>query len=143
MNTSDAGISLIKGFEKFEPQEYKDFAGYPSIGYGHKIVPGDNFPPFLTEQDATALLCRDLVTYEACVNNSVEVDLTQDQFDALVSLCYNIGCHAFDNSTLLKDLNAGNTQAAANQFKSWCHAGGLVSDILLARREKEQTLFLT
>ncbi len=73
---------------------------------------------------------------------SVTVPLNQNQFDALVSLTYNIGSGAFNNSTLLKKLNKGDYQGAADQFLVWNKAGGKVMKGLVRRREAEQALFL-
>jgi hypothetical protein len=72
----------------------------------------------------------------------VKVPLTQNQFDALVSLVYNIGQTAFSNSTLLKKLNAKDYQGAADQFLRWNKGGGKVMKGLVRRREAERALFL-
>ncbi|WP_312069487.1 lysozyme, partial [Acinetobacter sp.] len=78
----------------------------------------------------------------ASVNNLVKVPLSQNQFDALVSLTYNIGSTAFKNSTLLKKLNAKDYAGAADQFLRWNKGGGKVLKGLVRRREAERALFL-
>ena len=85
---------------------------------------------------------NDLKAFEQTVNNTVKVPLNQNQFDALVSLAYNIGSTAFKNSTLVKRLNEGNYKAAANQFNVWVNAGGKRMQGLVNRRAAERTLFL-
>jgi lysozyme len=137
---------LIAGFEGFSPKAYADPPGQIvtySIGYGHQIVPGDGFDKgsTISESDASALLSADLETYASCVNNAVEVDLTPSQLAALYSFCYNEGCHAFQNSTLLKDVNAKNFDDVTSQFARWDIAEGTVSTALVDRRAKEAALF--
>lgn len=141
MNTSDNGIAIIKEFEGFEPQVYKDIVGIPTIGYGHVVQPGEVFG-ILTEENATALLKTDLVPREQSVNDLVKVTINQNQFDALVSFVYNLGSNALKNSTLLRKLNGGDFAGAADQFLSWCMAGGKPVAGLKKRRGLERDLFL-
>jgi lysozyme len=96
----------------------------------------------ITEQEAEDLLKEDVSKFEECVNQAVEVDLTQDEFDALVSFSFNVGCGAFMGSTLLRLLNAGNKQAAAQQLLRWDKAGGKVLAGLARRRAAERQVFL-
>lgn len=144
MKTSGNGISLIEQFEGFSPTAYPDGAGY-SIGYGHQIIPGDGLTTasVLTQSQALALLMLDLAQREAAINSLVTAPLNQNQFDALVSLVYNIGIPAFQASTLLKDLNAGDYSGAAQQFGAWIYAGGQIVAALQTRRAQEQALFQT
>ena len=83
------------------------------------------------------------VNFESAVYENVKVGLNQNQFDALVSLTYNIGIGAFSKSTLLKKLNAGDYKGTSNQFDVWVNAGGKRLDGLVKRRAKEKALFLT
>jgi lysozyme len=85
---------------------------------------------------------HDLKIFERAVNGAVKVPLTQNQFDALVSLSYNIGVGAFKKSTLLKKLNSGDYKGAANQFDVWVNAGGKRLAGLVRRRAIEKKLFL-
>jgi lysozyme len=81
--------------------------------------------------------------YEAAVRQAAKVLLEQHQWDALVSLCFNIGPAALARSSVIRHLNAGNRQAAADAFRAWNRAGGRVLEGLRRRREEERVLFLT
>lgn len=146
METSDTGLQLIEGFEAYRGYPYKDMAGWWTWGYGHKRVGDEPMPTFISQPDAVALLRRDIVQYEAAVNNNVKYPITQDQFDALVDFTYNLGVADFETSTLLKLLNSGDIAGAANEFPKWDHArvNGQEVEVpgLLARRMQERTLFL-
>ena len=83
----------------------------------------------------------DLKKFESAVNTAVVVPINQNQFDALVSLTYNIGIKAFKNSTLLKKLNVGDIRGAAAQFDVWINDGGKVVQGLVNRRAVERKLF--
>ncbi|MFM9824499.1 lysozyme, partial [Acinetobacter baumannii] len=108
--TSDVGVELISGFEDTRFKAYDDGVGIWTIGTGTTVYPngvkvkqGDTCTP----EQAKAYFKHDLAKFEKTVNESVIVPLSQNQFDALVSLTYNIGSGAFNNSTLLKKLNKG------------------------------------
>lgn len=131
----------IKDHEGLKLTAYKDGGGVWTIGYGHTgadVREGLTIP--LSE--AERLLTRDLRVAEGHVNRLVQVKLTQNQFDALVSLVYNIGGGAFEASTLLRMLNAGDYEGAASQFPRWNKDNGKVVDGLTNRRAKERELFL-
>ncbi|MDP7902715.1 lysozyme [Acinetobacter pittii] len=143
--TSDVGVDLITGFEGTRFTAYDDGVGVWTIGTGTTVYPngvkvkqGDTCTP----EQAKAYFKHDLAKFEKTVNESVTVPLTQNQFDALVSLSYNIGAGAFNNSTLLKELNKSDYQGAADQFLAWKKAGGKVLPGLVRRREAERALFL-
>lgn len=140
MRISQEGIRLVKAFEGLRLHAYEDIAGIITIGYGHT---GHDVHAGLTisEEDAEVLLRIDIVRFEECVTDAVEVLLSQHEFDACVSLAYNIGCKAFAASTLLKLLNAGNKKAAADQFLRWDKARGKVVAGLTKRRQAERELF--
>lgn len=142
MRCSDAGIALIKEFEGFQPQLYDDLGGKPTVGYGHLVRSGESFSR-LSESEATSLLCADLVTAEACIEDCVDVALTQNQFDALCSFVFNLGCLKLRGSTLLRYLNKGAYDLAANEFEKWCKCGQNQVDGLLRRRLAEKLLFET
>lgn len=141
MKTSDKGIELIKRFEGFESKPYLCPAGKWTIGYGWtQGVTKDSKP--ITEAEATKLLADGLSSYEIGVLDCVDVDLQQCEFDALVSFAYNLGVHALRGSTLLKKLNEGDYEGAADQFLRWDKAGGKVLAGLTKRREAERELFV-
>lgn len=142
MKTSQRGIDLIKSFEGLRLTAYPDpgTGGDPwTIGYGHTkgVKPGMK----ITENWAEELLRDDLAEFEAAVNGLVKVRLCQHQFDALVSLVFNIGPGAFSDSTLLRLLNAGLYDDAALQFVRWNKGGGKVLSGLTRRRMAERKLF--
>lgn len=141
MRISHGGLQLIAGFEGFEPYPYQDIAGHLTIGFGHKIVNGENFTKGITEEWAAALLRRDARRAENAVNRFVTVKLHQNNFDALCSLVYNIGTGAFAQSTLLRKINDRCFHQAAAEFLRWNRAGGKVSTGLINRRKIESELF--
>jgi lysozyme len=107
--TSQAGIDFIKQFEGKKLTAYKDIAGLWTIGYGHLIKPNESYliGATITEAEAEKLLRDDLKQFENAVNQTItEIKLTQNQFDALVSLAFNIGVSAFRNSSLVRNINA-------------------------------------
>ena len=142
---SKTGIDLISSFEGIRLNAYDDSVGVWTIGIGTTIYPngvkvkkGDK----CTQEQALEYLQHDLRSFEKTVNDSVKVPLSQNQFDALVSLAYNIGSGAFKNSTLLKKLNAKDYAGAADQFLVWNKGGGKVLKGLVRRRDAERALFL-
>ncbi|MTD37828.1 glycoside hydrolase family protein [Erwinia sp. CPCC 100877] len=149
MNISDNGLALIKRFEGCSLKAYPDPAtgGSPwTIGYGWtRPVDGVAVHPemVISKQKAEQLLRCGIVSYEQILNRLIRVRTSQNQFDALVSLAWNIGTRAFSTSTLLQKLNGGDYQGAADQFLCWVHANGQVMPGLERRRRAERALFLT
>lgn len=139
MKPSAECIDLVKGFEGFKAEAYKCPAGVWTVGYGttENVYPGD----VVNEQEAEELLFEDLVDAAKAVDELVDVELTQNQYDALTSFVYNVGREAFRQSTMLKLINAGNMKAAALQFPRWTKANGKVLAGLVNRRAKEKELF--
>ena len=145
MEIQDSGLNLIAGFENFSPVPYPDAEGQ-SIAYGHFLLPGElgnTIIPPVSRAQGYALLNQDASIAAAAITNNVTVPLNQNQQDALLSLVYNIGVHAFENSTLLRDLNAGDYNSAADQFLVWNESEGKVDQNLVTRRAAEQAVFLT
>lgn len=138
---SSKGLTLTEQFEGLRLTAYQDSVGVWTIGYGHT---GDDVHPGLTitQQQASALLLKDVASAVADVNRLVNVPLTQNQFDALVDFVFNVGGGNFASSTLLRNLNAGNYAGAAAQFPRWVHAGNQILPGLVTRRKAEQALFL-
>lgn len=147
MNLSKQGLKFIKSFEAFRPTPYDDNGGEPggfmTIGYGHLIQKAESFPKPLTEQQAHNILCVDVMIAVRAVNQYVRKTLVQAQFDALVSLAYNIGSGNFAKSTLLKELNQGNFQRAGAEFLVWRKSAGQIMAGLERRRTAEQKMFLS
>jgi lysozyme len=140
MKTSAAGIRFMQSFEALRLDRYADAAGLPTIGYGHRIQPGEAYQIISPEQ-ADALFRHDLAHTEQAVNQAVEVVLAQSEFDACASLALNIGGGNFARSTLVRLLNSGNTALASNQFLVWDHCNGKEVPGLYARRVAEKALF--
>ena len=143
-SVSTSGITLICSFEGLKLRAYDDGVGVWTIGFGTTIYPngikvkkGDT----CTEAQAKAYMAHDLKKFESAVNSAVTVPINQNQFDALVSLAYNIGTSGFKNSTLVKKLNAGDIRGAAAQFDVWNKGGGKVMQGLVNRRAVERKLF--
>lgn len=146
MITDTAGVTLIKGFEGTVLHYYIDPAGYPTIGTGHKIRPTDPYVhgSTITPSESDTLLHYDLRTTESAINADVTIKLKQNQFDALVSLVFNIGDHGFGTSHLLKAINAGADMATLKPlWLEWHRAGGEVSGDLVRRRAKEFMLYIS
>lgn len=147
MKTGERGLALIKEFEGCKLAAYQCPAGIWTIGIGSTHY-GDGTPvtksrTLPTEKAAIALLAATIGQYEKAVN-AVDAELTQNEFDALVCLCYNIGAGNFSSSTLVKMLNAGeDKEEVAKQFVRWNKAGGKVMAGLTRRREAEAKLFLS
>jgi lysozyme len=140
LNYTRNGLSLTEQFEGCSLTAYKDQVGVWTIGYGH-TGPDVTSGLTITQDQAQALLAQDVGNAAACVNKVVAIELTQDEFDALVDFVFNLGCAALLGSTLLRDINAGNFADAAQQFLLWDHAGGVVIPGLLRRRQAESGLF--
>jgi GH24 family phage-related lysozyme (muramidase)/nucleoid-associated protein YgaU len=142
-STSENGVKMIEGFEGGPYlNAYPDPAtgGAPwTIGYGHTggVTPGEH----ITQAQAEQFLKNDLKTAENAVRNSVHVPITQNQFDACVSLAFNIGGSGFANSAIASRLNAGNYSGAQQAFAEYNHANGKVLEGLTRRRATEAALF--
>jgi GH24 family phage-related lysozyme (muramidase) len=147
MKTGERGLKLIKEFEGCKLKAYQCPAGVWTIGIGSTHY-GDGTPvtknrTLPNEGAAIALLAATIGQYEKAVN-ATGVELTQNEYDALVCLCYNIGAGNFFKSTLVKMLKAGDDKAEiAKQFLRWDKAGGKPLAGLTRRRNAEAELFLT
>ena len=144
MRISENGIEFIRQLEGEKLTAYPDIVGIWTIGVGHTgFVDGKPVARgmAITKEKSKELLTADLKRFESAVNDAVQVTLTQNQFDALVSLAFNIGEGAFVRSTLVNKINAGDKKGAAEQFLVWKNAGGRVSQGLLNRRQKEKAMF--
>jgi len=148
METSSKGIVLIKEFESFRAAPYLCAAGVPTIGWGTTRYPDGKAvklsDPKITEAVGDMYLHHDLSTFESAVNKALTIPIQQSQFDACISLCYNIGQGNFASSTLVKMLNAGTApDLIAPQFLRWDKAKGKPLAGLTRRRKAEMNLFLS
>jgi len=125
---------------------YKDSADLWTIGYGHLIKENEDFGEGIPDDQADALLAHDVKVAENVINANVKVPLTQNEFDALVMFTFNVGNNAFKNSTLLRKLNAGDKQGAADELLRWTKItlnGEKINSAGLAyRRDVERDYFL-
>src|SRR5712691_259206 len=141
MQISERGLELIKNHEKCRLTAYLPTRNdVLTIGWGHTghDVQKDTV---WTQQQADDALVVDLGAAENCVEKHVLAELTQFEFDALVSLVYNIGCWAFKGSTLLRLLNAGDYDGASAQFPAWNKQNHVELAELTRRRAEERELF--
>lgn len=138
MKISEVGIKLICKWEEFRGYAYVCPAGLWTIGYGHTggVKPTDK----IDLAQGEAYLRKDLEIVERCLN-ALELELNQNQYDALCSLIFNIGTGNFLRSTLLKHLRAKQYDKASAEFLKWRKANGKVLKGLEARRKDEQELF--
>jgi len=139
MKISQEGLSLIKKFEGCELEAYKCAAGVWTIGYGS--IKGVKQGDTITQEEADNLLLHEMDEYEGYINDAVNVDLNQNQFDALVSWVFNLGPSNLSSSTLLTRINNKDWKDVPNQIKRWNKAGGKVLEGLIRRREAEALLF--
>lgn len=139
--TSEQGIYDMLQYESFRAEAYQDSGGIWTIGYGHtkNVKPGD----VVTKEQAIELFKQDLQVAENSVNKNVKVPISQNMFDTLVDFAFNVGTGAFESSTLLKKLNAGDYQGAANEFKNWIYDNKKqIQKGLVTRNEKRAQKFL-
>ncbi len=137
------GVELIQSYEKLRLRAYLPTSeDRLTIGWGHT---GDDVEAdtVWTREEADSAFLKDIAWVEECVNKAVTMQLTQNEFDALCSLCFNIGCSAFGRSTLVKLLNSGDFDAASKEFTKWDRQGDKILSGLVARRAAEQRLFET
>ena len=136
MRTSDNGLDAIAEREGIRTRAYQDSVGVWTIGVGHTSSAG---PPHvvaglqITEDEAMRIFAKDIIQYENAVQDCIDADLNQNQFDALVSLCYNIGPGAFRRSSLVRDINAGaDRDTINNDFMKWNRPS-----VIIGRRRRE------
>lgn len=140
LRISQKGLGIIKYFEGFKENPYLDAGGKMTIGYGHLLRRGEYYTE-ISKNEAVALLKDDIALAEAAVKRLVEVELTNNQFSALVSLVYNIGMGNFAKSTLLKKLNKSDYGGATKEFVRWRFVGKRALKGLKKRRLVEAALF--
>jgi lysozyme len=144
--TSKKGIDFIVNEEGLVLRPYLDSVKKPTIGIGStywedgRPVSMSDKP--ITRERAVALFMNTLRRYEAQVNASIKSNINQNQFDALVSLCYNIGTAGFAGATVVKRVNANTSDPEIRYWiEAWRNAGG--KPILLGRRKREATLYFS
>ena len=141
MKTSPKGIALIKEFEGLRLKAYECPGGVWTIGYGHTagVKPGMT----ITEEQAEQFLKEDLIVFEKAVNNQ-NLSINQNQFDALISLIYNIGIGNFQKSTLLRKARVNpDDNSIMDEFLKWVYSKGRVLPGLQRRRLAEMKLYFS
>lgn len=144
---SDRGLSLIKQFEGLSLKAYLCPAGIWTIGYGatfyqngQRVKQGD----VINQETANLLLKFHVSTFEKSVDSLTNDNITQTQFDALVSFCYNVGISNFRSSTLLKKINKNTLdESIKSEFKKWVFADGKKIKGLEYRRDAEANLYFS
>lgn len=140
MKMSADGRAKLMQREGVRTKAYRDSVGVWTIGVGHTAAAGPPAPKpgmVISRAEVDQILTRDLVQYEKAVNDAVHVPLTQGQFDALVSFCFNIGIGGFKGSTVVKLLNKSDYRGAANAFMKWVKPPEIRD-----RRESERQQFV-
>ena len=139
MKASQDCVDLVKFFEGFEGKAYLCPANVWTIGYGRtkNVQEGDRITKVQAERD----LLEELEEFAEQVLNSVKVELTQNELDALTSWTYNLGVGNLNSSTLLKKLNTGDKDSVPSEMLRWNKAAGKVLAGLTRRREAEAKLW--
>jgi lysozyme len=143
---SRLGLEFIAHEEGMILHPYRDSVGVPTIGVGCTYYEGGRKvtmqDPPITRERALQLFKNILATYEKCVWSVTRDDINQNQFNALVSLCFNIGVNGFKGSTLLKRVNDNpHDPTIKDAFLMWSKAGG--KPVLLDRRKREAILYFS
>ena len=145
MRTSENGLKLIAKFEGISRKPYRDVVGLWTIGFGHLIGDGISLPDYwnrtLTLEECYDLLASDVRKFELGVKRYINVELTQNQFDALVSFAFNLGLGTLQRSTLRAKLNRKDYKGAISSWLKYNKAGGKVINGLDLRRKAEVILF--
>ena len=146
MKVSEKCIKMIKHHEGFVRKPYQDPIGLWTVGVGHLIGDGKKLPKEwdkeFTDEEVDQILCEDLERFEIGIQRLTKVNLSQSQFDALVSFSFNVGLGNYQSSTLRAKLNRGDYEGASNEFPKWRKAGGKILKGLVRRRADERNLFL-
>jgi len=141
MTISNKGLELIKSHEGLRLEAYLCPANVWTIGYGHTATAKKGMR--ISKYDAELLLIKDLKQAETCVYKTM-LPFNQNQFDALVSFVFNVGCGNFSRSTLLKLAKQNiNDPAIQLQFNRWIHGGGKILPGLVRRRKEESELYFS
>lgn len=148
MRLDKNGYDLIKEFEGFSDRPYKCSAGVWTIGFGSTYYPGGKRvtkdDPQISMEQADSMFKSVVDSFAVSVSKLIKSEVTQNQFNALVSFAYNVGIQALKNSTLLKYVNASpNDGNIAKQFLRWNKSGGREIKGLTNRRIKESALYYT
>lgn len=140
MRTNKEGIDLIKEFEGVRLVAYQDQGGVWTIGYGHAqgdVKPGET----ILKEQAAAMLVNDIAEFERQVTKLLTIKVSDNQFSALISFAFNLGAGTLRRSSLLRHVNQGYFEMAADDFLNWNKVHGVVVEGLTRRRIAEKALF--
>lgn len=144
MKMTNEGLDLIKEFEGWRGDAYRDAVGVWTIGYGHtsmagepKVVPGMT----ITKAEGVEILRRDVEKFADGVRKLLTVELTDNQFSALVSFAYNVGLGNFRKSSVLQRVNNKDFAAVPRRLQLWTKADGKTLPGLVRRRAAEAKMF--
>jgi lysozyme len=145
---SQKGLDLIKSFEGLKLKPYLCPANIATLGFGNTYYPDGTkvklTDPAITQEKAEELLKFLVVTYEKAVDSFCRDDISQSQFDALASFCYNVGTGNLQKSTLIKKVNANPQDPTIRaEFMKWNKAAGKVLLGLTRRRTAEANLYFS
>lgn len=144
LSLTSRGAAFIASFEGFSATVYTDASGHPTIGYGHKMLPGEEWKS-ITKGEALDMLMTDAGIQAAILEKAIDVPLKPHEADAIISLAFNVGAWAVSKSTLVRLLNQ-RLPDVADQFLRWNKAriGGVLKPLrgLTRRRDAERKLFL-
>jgi lysozyme len=140
MRMSEAGLQFLIGLEGKRNKAYKDTKCLWTIGVGHLLLDTEHemINKTLTDKEVETLLANDLVRFERCVNQALQKEIKQSQYDALVSLAFNVGCNGFTYSTVVKRIKANEFDLVDEAMRMWNKPKEIIG-----RREKEIKLFMT
>ena len=143
---NERGIEMVKSFEGISLKPYLCPANVWTVGYGATVGsdggPIDPDMEAISEDEAEALLIRDLESSEGWVSRLIKTALTENQYSALTSFTFNVGAGALQRSTLRMKLNRGEVQNAADEFPKWKFSNKRILAGLVRRRAAEETLLL-
>jgi len=146
MQISDKGIALIKHHEGVRLKPYQDCVKLWTVGVGHLIGDGKSLSPewnkVFTMEEVDGILRKDLARFEQGVSKFCPVQLTQGEFDALISFSFNLGLGVLQRSTLRQKILRNDKKGAAEEFTKYVRAGGKIIKGLVTRRNDEKQLFL-
>jgi len=153
LTLSTTGERFIQGWERYEPKPYKDIVGIWTWGFGHARKGQEPMPDYISVADAQKLFDADAAPFVKIANRALTRVLNQAQFDAFVSILYNVGpgvpglrdgiivLASGKPSTLLSAINAGDDAKVAIEWVKWCKAGGKQVQGLLNRRNAELAMY--
>jgi lysozyme len=146
VNVSKAAILLIKHYEGVRSRPYRCPAGLWTVGVGHLIGDGKSLPESwnrtFSQEEIDKILKFDLRRFELGLTKLLpNIPLKQNEFDALVSFCFNLGLGCFQRSTIRQALLRGDKEAAMESLVKYCRAGSKILKGLQNRRLDERRLF--